>query len=101
MANNEDLARIRQGAAVWNDWRAQNRKSPVNLNNADLGGVDRGPIKRLIRATLGFKPMKTAYATLKGFEVMRMIRRRQCIALPPGIPGQGHFIAKLFNVPAC
>ena len=24
MANDEDLARIRQGAAAWNDWRAQN-----------------------------------------------------------------------------
>jgi hypothetical protein len=25
--------------------------------------------------------MKTAYATIKGFEVMRIIRKRQCICL--------------------
>jgi transposase, IS6 family len=43
--------------------------------------ADHGPIKRLCRATLGFKSMKTAYATIKGFEVMRMIRKRQCIRL--------------------
>ncbi|MGZ9158995.1 MAG: hypothetical protein ACXW36_09050, partial [Nitrospira sp.] len=26
----------------------------------------------------------TAYATIKGFEVMRMIRRRHCILIDPG-----------------
>ena len=30
---------------------------------------DHGKLKRLIKPTLGFKSMKTAYATLKGFEV--------------------------------
>ena len=37
--------------------------------------ADHGPVKRLCRATLGFKSMKTAYATIKGFEVMRIIRK--------------------------
>jgi hypothetical protein len=31
--------------------------------------------KRVIRSARGFQTMKTAAATLKGFEVMRMIRR--------------------------
>jgi hypothetical protein len=39
--------------------------------------ADHGPIKRLCRATLGFKSMKTAYATIKGFEVMRMFKKGQ------------------------
>ncbi|MEF4583745.1 DDE-type integrase/transposase/recombinase, partial [Escherichia coli] len=32
---------------------------------------DHGKLKRIINATLGFKSMKTAYATIKGIEVMR------------------------------
>ena len=31
--------------------------------------------KRIIGATLGFKSMKTAYATIKGIEVMRALRK--------------------------
>jgi IS6 family transposase len=32
-------------------------------------------LKRIINATLGFKSMKTAYATIKGIEVMRALRK--------------------------
>ncbi len=39
--------------------------------------ADHGKLKRLIKPTLGFKSMKTAYATIKGFEVMRMFRKGQ------------------------
>jgi transposase-like protein len=60
--------------------------------------ADHGRIKRLCRATLGFKSMKTAYATIKGFEVMRMIRKRQYICLEPGVTGEVRFVAKLFGV---
>src|SRR5512134_1672793 len=35
--------------------------------------ADHGALKRLIRPTRGFQSMKTAYATIKGFEIMRMI----------------------------
>jgi transposase, IS6 family len=45
------------------------------LNNRLEG--DHGQLKRLIRPTLGFKSMKTAYATIKGFEVMRMFKKGQ------------------------
>ena len=38
---------------------------------------DHGKLKRLIKMTLGFKSMKTAYATIKGFEVMRMFKKGQ------------------------
>jgi hypothetical protein len=36
MANYEDLARIRQGAAVWNGWRARNPERPIDLSGAKL-----------------------------------------------------------------
>jgi transposase-like protein len=36
---------------------------------------DHGKLKRLIKPTLGFKSMKTAYAPIKGFEVMRMLKK--------------------------
>jgi transposase-like protein len=35
---------------------------------------DHGKLKRLIKPTLGFKSMRTAYATIKGFE-MRMFKK--------------------------
>ncbi len=38
-----------------------------------------GKLKRIIGATLGFKSMKTAYATIKGIEVMRA---SQCCRAP-------------------
>jgi IS6 family transposase len=45
------------------------------LNN--IVEADHGKLKRLIKPTLGFKSMKTAYATLKGFEVMHALRKGQ------------------------
>ena len=36
---------------------------------------DHGKLKRLIKPTLGFKLLKTAYATIKGFEIMRMFTK--------------------------
>ena len=54
--------------------------------------ADHGALKRLIRPTRGFQSMKTAYATIKGFEVMRMIRRRHCILIEPGVTGEVRFV---------
>jgi len=39
--------------------------------------ADHGKRKRLIKPTSGFPSLKTAYATLKGFEVMRALKKRQ------------------------
>ena len=57
-----------------------------------------GAIKRRIRSMLGFKSAKTAYATLKGIEAMRMIRKLQCILLQPGVADEVRFFNKLFGV---
>ena len=47
---------------------------------------DHGKLKRIIRATLGFKSMKTAYATIKGIEVMRALRKGQASSFYYGQP---------------
>lgn len=38
---------------------------------------DHRKLKQLIRPLRGFKTLKTAYATIKGFEVMRVMRNGQ------------------------
>ena len=45
------------------------------LNN--MIEADHGKLKRLINPVRDFKSMKTAYATLKGVELMRMFRKGQ------------------------
>ncbi len=47
-----------------------------------------------------FQSMKTAYATIKGFEITRMIRRRHCILIEPGVTGEVRFVNKLFDLAA-
>ena len=74
------------------------RTSEEYLNNRIE--ADHGALKRLIRTTRGFQSMKTAYATIKGFEIMRMIRRRHCILIEPGVTGEVRFVNKLFDLAA-
>ena len=45
------------------------------LNN--IIEADHGKLKRLINPVRGFKSMKTAYATIKGFELMRMFKKEK------------------------
>ena len=54
----------------------------------------------MIRPTRGFQTMRTASATIKGFEVMRMIRHRHCLLCKPKVAGEIKFINKLFDVAA-
>jgi IS6 family transposase len=42
--------------------------------------------------------MKTAVATIKGFEVMRMICRGHCLTCNPHVKDEVRFINKLFDV---
>ena len=51
-----------------------------------------------MRLTRGFQTMRTASATIKGFEVMRMIRRCRCLLCKPKVAGEIQFINKLFDV---
>ena len=68
------------------------------LNN--IIEADHGALKRMIRPTRGFQRMKTAAATLKGFEVMRMIRRGDCILRQAGPIGEIRLVNQFFGLAA-
>ncbi len=61
---------------------------------------DHGKLKRIINATLaGFKSMKTAYATIKGIEVMRALRKTQASAFYYGDPlGEMRLVSRVFEM---
>ena len=59
---------------------------------------DHGKLKRIINATLGFKSMKTAYATIKGIEVMRALRKGQAESFYLGHPlGEMRLVSRVFE----
>jgi len=68
------------------------------LNN--IIEADHGALKRVIRPTRGFQTMKAAAATLKGFEVMRMIRRGHCTLQASGTTGEIRLVNQLFGLAA-
>ncbi len=74
------------------------RRTSKYLNN--IIEADHGALKRVIRRTRGSQRMKTASATLKGFEVMRMIRRGHCVLTQPGATGEIRFVNQLLGLAA-
>jgi transposase-like protein len=76
---------------------AQHRQ--VKYLNNRLEG-DHGKLKRLIKPTLGFQLVKTAYATIKGFEVTRMFRKGQFKLWIEAVGGEteASFVNRLFGV---
>ena len=70
------------------------------LNN--VVEADHGKLKLLIGPVRGFKTLKTAYATIKGFEVMRALRKGQAgaFALEGGILGEAKLVERAFGVGA-
>ena len=71
------------------------------LNN--VVEADHGKLKLLLRPVRGFKTLKTAYATLKGFEVMRALRKGQAgiFALQAGIVGEARIVERAFGLGPC
>jgi transposase-like protein len=68
------------------------------LNN--ILEADHGALKRMIRPTRGFQSMKTAAATLKGFEIMRMIRRGHFLQRERRVTGEIRLVNQLFGLAA-
>jgi transposase, IS6 family len=64
------------------------------LNN--VVEADHGKLKQLIRPVRGFKTLKTAYATIMGFEVMRALRKGQAAIfnLTQDIPGEPRIVER-------
>jgi transposase-like protein len=67
------------------------------LNN--ILEADHGALKRVICPTRGFQTMKTAAATLTGFEIMRMIRGH-CIQRERRATGEIRLVDQLFGLAA-
>lgn len=65
--------------------------------------ADHGKLKQLIRPVRGFKTMKSAYATIKGFEVMRALRKGQASTFNfTGDPvGEARMIERAFGLGPC
>ena len=68
------------------------------LNN--ILEADHGALKRVIRPTRGFQTMKTAAATLTGFETMRMIRRGHYNKRGCRATGEIRLVNQLFGLAA-
>ena len=64
--------------------------------------ADHGKLKPLIRPVRGFKTLPTAYATIKGLEVMRALRKEQAAAfnLTRDMLGEARMIERAFGVGA-
>jgi transposase-like protein len=81
-------------------------KCPVNtvhrqvkyLNN--IVEADHGKLKQLIRPVRGFKTLKTAYATIMGFEVMCALRKGQAAIfnLTQDIRGEARIVERAFGI---
>ena len=71
------------------------------LNSVAAG--DHGKLKQLIRPVRGSKSTKTAYATIKGFEVMRAPRKGQAAmsSIQGGIIGEARIVERAFGVGPC
>ncbi|SMF89407.1 Transposase (or an inactivated derivative) [Azospirillum oryzae] len=67
------------------------------LNN--VVEADHGKLKQLIRPVRGFKTLNTAYATIKGFEVMRALRKGQASSLniTRDMQGEARLVERAFN----
>jgi len=63
---------------------------------------DHGKLKQLIRPVRGFKTLKTAYATIMGFEVMRALRKGQAAIfnLTQDIRGEARIVERAFGIGA-
>src|SRR5699024_12000900 len=68
------------------------------LNN--LIEADHGKLKMLIKPVRGIKSIPTAYATIKGCEVMRALRKGQArpCGLQPGIRAQVRLVESAFGI---
>ena len=70
------------------------------LNN--VVEADHGKLKQLIRPVRGFKTLKTAYATIRGFEVMRALPKGQAAIcnLTQDMRGEARIVERAFGIGA-
>src|SRR3546814_10790481 len=93
-----------QGAAI-SEWKREGKldRETAHRQGKYLNNVietDYGKLKILIKPVRGFKSIPTAYATIKGFEVMRALRKGQARpwCLQPGIRGEVRLVGRAFGI---
>jgi len=89
------IERLKRDGQLSEDTRHRTSKYLNNIIEADHGAL-----KRVIRPTRGFQTMKTATATIKGFEIIRTIRRGHCLTCKPGVRNEINFVNRLFQIAA-
>jgi len=62
--------------------------------------ADHGALKPVIRPTRGFRRMKTASTAIRGFAIMRMIRRGHCMPRVPRVTGEVRLVNRLYGLVA-
>ncbi len=77
------IERLKREGQISEDTRHRTSKCLNNIIEADHGSL-----KQVIRPTRGFQTMKTATTTIKGLEVMRMIRRGHCLTCKRGVQNE-------------
>ena len=62
--------------------------------------ADHGKLKQLIKPVRGFKTLKTAYATIRGFKVMHALRKGQASLWQYGgaIMGEGRLVERQSDI---
>ena len=80
----------------------ETRHRQVKYHN-NVTEADHGKLRRLIRPVRGFKTLKTAYATIKGSEVMRALRKGQTgiFTLQGGIFDEVRIVERAFDLGLC
>ena len=76
--------------------------APTNQDLNNTIEADHGKRKQLIRPDRGFKTLQTAYATIKGFEVMHALRKGQASAfnITRDIRGEARIVERAFGLGA-
>ena len=64
--------------------------------------ADHGKLKQLVRPVRGFKTLKSAYAAIKGFDVMRALRKGQATIfnLTGNVRGEARIVERAFCIGA-
>ena len=92
------IAELKAEGRCPNDTRHRQVKYLNNVVEAD-----HGKLKQRIRPVRRFKSMKTAYATIKGFEVMRALRKGHAamFSLQGGLIGEARIVERAFGIGPC
>jgi len=89
------IARLKRDGQLSKETRHLTSKYLNNIIEADHRAL-----KQVTKPTRGFHTMKTAISTIKGFKIMRMIRRGHRLTCKPGVRDEIRFVSQLFQVAA-